>query len=276
MLFNLMTIQRTCSIALVAALGFMLNVGHAVGQDSATPMLTLEDIHASGKFASKSFRGGRWAEQGPVIRFIEREADAGHTNLMTFNLENEQRDVLIDGSKLQATDVDRLIDIENYAYSNDGRSVLIYTDSERVWRVNSKGYYYLYNLETDELKPISDRDAGFQMFAKLSPDGNHVAFVRNRNLFLVDLNTMEEEQLTDDGADGGIINGTSDWVYEEEFRLRDGWSWSPDGKHIAFYKFDESETRDFFMTDLLQQYPEEERVGIIAMIFIKMIAVIGS
>ena len=254
-----MTVQRTCLIVFVAIFGFASMANQAEAQQTTSPSLTLEDIHASGKFASKSFLGGRWADQGPVIRFIERDADAGQTNLMSYNLEDESRVVLIDGNKLHADDVDRLIDIENYAYGQDGRVVLIYTDSERVWRVNSKGYYYLYDLESHALTPISDRTAGFQMFAKLSPDGTKVAFVRNRNLFLVDLATMKETQLTDDGEEGSIINGTSDWVYEEEFRLRDGWSWSPDGKHIAFYKFDESATRDFFMTDLLKQYPEEER-----------------
>lgn len=223
----------------------------------AIPALTLEDIHDSGKFSSQSFRGGRWADEGPVIRYIEREGEATH--LMSYNLENEVRTRLIDGEKLHAPDVDRLITIENYAYSGDGRHVLIYTDSERVWRTNTKGFYYLYNLESDVVKPIADRDAGFQMFAKLSPDGKHVAFVRNRNLFVVDVATMQETQLTEDGSEGQLINGTSDWVYEEEFGLRDGWSWSPDSRHIAFFKFDESATRDFFMTDLLQQYPEEER-----------------
>ncbi len=231
----------------------------AVAQNAAVPKLTLEDIHSSGKFASRGFRGGRWADEGPVIRFIERDADTGATHLMSFNLEDEQRTVLIDGDRLQAEDVDRLIAIDGYTYSADGGKMLLYTDSERVWRANTKGYYYVYDLNDYSLIPISSRDKGFQMFAKLSPDGNHVAFVRDRNLFSVDLRTMTETQLTDDGADGKIINGTSDWVYEEEFRLRDGWAWSPDGDYIAFFKFDESATRDFFMTDLLKQYPEDER-----------------
>jgi dipeptidyl-peptidase-4 len=97
------------------------------------------------------------------------------------------------------------------------------------------------------------------MFAKLNPAGDRVAFVRDRNLFMVDLSTGKETQLTSDGAEGSIINGTFDWVYEEEFGLRDGWAWSPDGRHIAFFKLDETGTRDFFMTDLLQQYPRAEQ-----------------
>lgn len=244
-------------VVLVALLTLMSVPTVSAQQAKAT--LTLEDIHASGKFSSRSFRGGRWADEGPVIRFIERDRDSGQSSLMSYNLENERRDVMIDGAKLYADDVERHIEIEDYAYSSNGRQVLLYTDSERVWRTNTKGFYYLFDLESEQLTPISDRAAGFQMFAKLSPDGQRVAFVRNRNLFVVDLQTMKETQLTDDGAEGGIINGTSDWVYEEEFRLRDGWRWSPDSRHIAFWKFDETETRDFFMADLLQQYPEEER-----------------
>ena len=95
-----------------------------------------------------------------------------------------------------------------------------------------------------------------QMFAKLDPAAEHVAFVRDRNLFVVDLESGEERALTTDGADGGVINGTFDWVYEEEFGLRDGFRWSPDGRYIAFFQLDESGTRDFTMTDFRTLYPE--------------------
>ena len=228
-------------------------------QEQPTRSLSLEDIHFGDTYASKPFRGGRWAKEGPVLWFIERDQDANATHLMSFNLQSGQRSMLIDGTDLYAPDVKRYIAIEDYAYSSDGKNVLLYTDSERVWRRNTKGYYYIYNTESREIVPLSDREAGFQMFAKLNAAGDRAAFVRNRNVFMVDLNTMTETQLTDDGAEGTIINGTSDWVYEEEFGLRDGWAWSPDGQHIAFFKLDESETRDFFMTDLLGQYPDDVR-----------------
>ena len=253
-----MLIMRHVIVALFFCLlpGIWPTPVHA--QHEAKTLLTLEDIHFSSKYSAQSFTGGRWAEQGPVVWYIEHEKNGNASHLMQFNLETNQREILIDGNKLVTADTDRTIKIEGYEYSKDGSKVLIYTDSERVWRQNTKGYYYLFDLASNTLMPISDRANGYQMFAKLSPDGERVAFVRDRNLFVVDLASKVETQITSDGADGSIINGTSDWVYEEEFRLRDGWAWSPDGQFIAFYKFDESGTRDFFMTDLLQKYPVEE------------------
>ena len=225
-----------------------------LAQQSARPQLTLQDIHFSRTFSGRGFQGGRWADEGPVVWYIERDDGASH--LVSYNLETDERTRLIDGSKLQAGDVGRLIRIEDYQYSQDGTKVLLYTDSERVWRRNTKGYYYVYDLKKEALTPVADRDKGFQMFAKFNPAADKVAFVRDRNLFVVDLATMTETALTDDGSDGAIINGTFDWVYEEEFGLRDGFRWSPDGEQIAFFKLDESGTRDFFMTELRGQYPE--------------------
>ncbi len=221
------------------------------------PEITLEDIYASATFQSRRFQGGQWADEGPIIRHIERQQDGEVTNLVEYNLETDARTVLIDESTLYAEDVDRQIAIEDYQYSADGTKVLIYTDSQQVWRYNTKGMYYIYDVEDETLTPLSDRDKGYQMFAKFSPDGEHVGFVRKRNLFVVNLNTMEETRLTSSGSDGAIINGTSDWVYEEEFGLRDGWSWSPDGDQIAFFQLDESETKAYTLTDLRQgQYPD--------------------
>lgn len=228
----------------------------AGAQQADREQLTLEDIHASGTFVPQRFQGGSWAEEGPVITFVEEDASTDATHLYSRNLETQVRERLIDGNDLYAADVDRLIRIEGYQYSPDRSKVLIYTDSERVWRYNTKGYYYVYDRNTERLKPLARRDDGFQMFAKFSPDGQQVGFVRNRDLFAVDLDDMEEHRLTNDGSEGGIINGTSDWVYEEEFGLRDGWAWSPDSDRIAYVQLDESSTREFTMQDLRGQYPE--------------------
>jgi dipeptidyl-peptidase 4 len=202
------------------------------------------------------FRGGQWAEEGPVIRFVERDAAAGATHLVEYNLETEARTRLIDGTRLAHPEGEGLLQIEGYSYTPDGRRVLIYTDSAPVWRLNTQGFYYIFDTESGSVTPLSDRAAGFQMFAKFDPAGERVAFVRERNLFVVDLATMRETQLTHDGADGGIINGTFDWVYEEEFGLRDGFEWSPDGRYLAFFQLDESATREYQMIDVRPLYPD--------------------
>ena len=229
-------------------------------QDAETddPPLSLEDLYSSDLFRGDYFQGGRWADEGPVVRYIEDAEGGSATHLIEYNLETDERTRLIDGTNLYAEDVDRLIQIEGYQYSDDESKVLIYTDSERVWRRNTKGYYYVYDIQTETLTPVSSRENGFQMFAKFSPGGDRVAFVRKRDLFVVDLSTGEETRLTSSGAPGTIINGTSDWVYEEEFGLRDGWSWSPDGRYIAFFQLDESETRPFDLVDFRGQYPETQ------------------
>jgi dipeptidyl-peptidase-4 len=228
----------------------------AAAQPTDTAELTLESLFASPTFYGEGFQGGRWAESGPVVRYIERSDESGATDLMEYDLEADTRIRLIDGSQLKKSDSDRLLQIEDYTYSADRSRVLLYTDSERVWRLNTKGYYYVYDVEAGTLAPIADRAAGLQMFAKFSPDGDRVAFVRDRDLFVVNLRTGEETRLTDSGSPGGVINGTFDWVYEEEFGLRDGFRWSPDGQHIAFFQLDESATRDFQMTDFRTLYPE--------------------
>jgi dipeptidyl-peptidase-4 len=224
-------------------------------QEAKLP-LKLEDLYASAKFAGSAFHGGQWAEKGAVITFVKTDTANGATHIMSYDLERNQQRILLDGNRLQAADVDRRINIENYAFNHDRSAVLIYTDSAPVWRLNTRGYNYVYDFASGSLTPISAREKGYQMFAKFSPDGRHVAFVRERNLFLVELAGMNETQLTFDGSEGKIINGTSDWVYEEEFFLRDGWSWSPDGKYLAFFQFDESNTSDFFMADLRGSRPE--------------------
>lgn len=220
------------------------------------PAPTLQDIFASSKFFGNFFEGGQWAENGAVITFTQQDT-AGVTHIMSLDLQKDEEQIILDGNGLHADDVDRLITVEDYAYNPDRSRLLIYTDSAPVWRQNTQGFYYIYDFESEKLTPIAAREEGYQMFAKFSPDGKHVGFVRNRNLYMVNLANMRETELISNGSPGAIINGTTDWVYEEELGLRDGWSWSPDSKHIAFYQFDESNTSDFMMLDLRSKKPRE-------------------
>ncbi|MCX6315797.1 MAG: DPP IV N-terminal domain-containing protein [Bacteroidetes bacterium] len=128
--------------------------------------------------------------------------------------------------------------IENIVWNNDRSKILIYTNSSRVWRVNSKGDYWYFEMKTGKGRQIGKglKSSSLQ-FAKFSSDNKNVAYLSLHNLYVEDLNTWKITQLTKDGSDK-IINGTFDWVYEEELSIRDGFSWSPTGKSIAFYRVD--------------------------------------
>ncbi|MGY4385589.1 dipeptidyl-peptidase-4 [Pedobacter sp. UYP24] len=138
-------------------------------------------------------------------------------------------------------------DIKDFQISEDGSKVLIYTNSKKVWRQETRGDYYVADLKLNQLIQIGkDKPESSLMFAKFSPDGSKVAYVSKHNLFIDDLSNKTSKALTVDGTDR-MINGTFDWAYEEEFSCQDGFRWSPDGQSIAYWQIDASNTRNFLM-----------------------------
>ncbi|HLK27964.1 MAG TPA: DPP IV N-terminal domain-containing protein [Puia sp.] len=139
--------------------------------------------------------------------------------------------------------------IENIVWSGDRSKILIYTNSSRVWRVNSKGDYWFFDLTTGKGHQIGkELPSSSLQFAKFSADGKKVGYVSKHNLFVEDINGSNISQLTNDGTDR-IINGTFDWAYEEELGIRDGFSWNPDGTNIAFWHTDARTTKNYLMID---------------------------
>jgi dipeptidyl-peptidase-4 len=137
--------------------------------------------------------------------------------------------------------------IENFSVSDDGKKVLIFTNSKRVWRYNTRGDYWIYDFAAKTLKQIGkDMPASSLMFAKLSADGAKAAYVSGHNLYVEDLASGAVKQLTSDGTNR-LINGTFDWAYEEEFDDRDGFRWSPDSKAIAYWHIDASKIKNYLM-----------------------------
>lgn len=138
--------------------------------------------------------------------------------------------------------------ISDFEVSSNEQQILIFTNTARVWRYNTKGDYWLYDVTTKSLKQIGkDRPAQSLLYAKLSPDGKMVAYVSQNNIYVEDLSTGVTKALTTTNNTPKLINGTFDWVYEEEFGCRDGFRWSADGKRIAYWQVDANKIRDYYM-----------------------------
>lgn len=137
--------------------------------------------------------------------------------------------------------------VRSYSFSEDNQKVLIYTNTKRVWRYDTKGDYWILDLKTNQLSQLGKGfDASSLMFAKISPDSKSVAYVYKNNIYAENIATHKITSLTKDGTKK-LINGTFDWAYEEEFSCRDGFRWSPDSKSIAYWQIDANTIRDFYM-----------------------------
>ncbi|MFN0275735.1 MAG: S9 family peptidase [Chitinophagales bacterium] len=146
--------------------------------------------------------------------------------------------------------------IDDYAFNDDETAVMLKTNVEPRYRWATFDENYIYNFSTKTTTKLSER--GKQMYADFAPAGNKVAYVFDNNLYYKDLNTNIENSVTSDGKLNSIINGGSDWVYEEEFALIRSFEWSPDGNKIAYYRFDETEVPEFYMTTFKGElYPQE-------------------
>ena len=143
------------------------------------------------------------------------------------------------------------LSIEDYQWSHDGACLLIYTSSKRVWRARTRGDYWVFDVNSRQLERLGgDAAPSTLMFATFSPVDHRVAYVRERNLYVEDWRNGSIVPLTSDGSEH-VINGTFDWVYEEEFRLRNGFRWSPDGERIAYWQIDTREVGVFHLIDNL-------------------------
>ena len=139
----------------------------------------------------------------------------------------------------------RPLGIDDYEFSHDRSRLLIYTNSQRVWRTNTRGDYWVLDRTSHELHKLGgDAPPASLMHAKFSPDGSRVAYVRSNNIYVEDLHEHRIIKLTNSNS-ADLINGTFDWVYEEEFGLRDGFRWSPDGHSIAYWQLDTTGVREF-------------------------------
>lgn len=211
--------------------------------------LTLSDIYERPTFVYKRVRGMESMKDGDTYAAIEK----GEFNVYSYKTGKKVKTLFNFGDLVLPGETDPL-PVMNYTLSDDESKVLLMTDYNPIYRHSFIADYYVYDLTTKELFPLSD--GGSQRLATFSPDASKVAFMRDNNLFIKDLVTKEETQFTFDGLYNHIINGAPDWVYEEEFGFAQGFFWSPDNTKIAFYRFDESNVKEFQMEIFDNLYPD--------------------
>jgi dipeptidyl-peptidase 4 len=227
----------------------------APAQDAS--LLTLERIFNSEDFNAKGVGGLRWMKSGEAFSKIERSTTvAGGQELVSYDAATNARTVLIGPDKLTPKGDTKPLPINGYEWSADNTKMLIYTNSKKVWRANTRGDYWVLDIASGSLKKLGgDAKPSTLMFAKFSPDGTRVGYVRENNIYVEDLTDGKITQVTTDGGKN-LINGTSDWVNEEEFFLRDCWRWSPDGRSIAYWQFNTEGSKDYVLVDTTKDlYP---------------------
>ncbi len=191
---------------------------------------------------TKAQRGGiNWTKDGNSYY-----QNAGG-EIVTITLPKNERKTILSLRMLTPANAQNPLNVRSFQFSNDGSKALIYTNTKRVWRQDSKGDYWVADITNNTLKQIGKgKPASSLMFAKFSPDGSKVAYVSEHNIFVEDLATNNIKALTTNGTTR-MINGTFDWVYEEEFGCLDGFRWSPDGNSIAYWQIDATKIKNFLM-----------------------------
>ena len=209
----------------------------------AQPELTLEDIYVKGTFRARGVPQPTWTEDGRSYAALTEKG------LVQVDAATLAEKVIVPTSAFIPEGADKPVRVEDYAWSDDKTKLLVYTNSRRVWRRNTRGDYWLLDVATGTIRQLGKGlEPARMMYGKLSPAGDKFAFVYYNNIYVEDLATGERRPLTVDGDDV-FINGNFDWVYEEELGCYDGWRWSPDGKKIAFWHSDTGGTGTFLMID---------------------------
>ncbi|MBL0328999.1 MAG: S9 family peptidase [Bacteroidetes bacterium] len=209
--------------------------------------ITLEDIFKTGTFTANSVYGLVSMKDG-----LHYSTMAGGKILQYEYAKASDPVVIISEADLKIDG--KSISIDSYQFSPDETKMLLASETEQIYRHSTRKNYYVYDRKTKVVTPVSTGEK--QMYATFSPDGSKVGFVRGNNIYIKDLTSGKETQVTKDGLHNNIINGATDWVHEEEFAFSVAYFWSPDSKKIAYYKFDESKVKEFSFDEFNNQlYP---------------------
>ncbi len=244
-------------------------IAHAQQADPARALRAqLDRIFTDRAYDPPRFGPAIWLPDGTGYTVVEKAGGGDESEIARYDAATGARTVLVPASRLvppgsphQTANPPKPFDIDEYVWSDDGRRLLIFTNTKKVWRVNTRGDYWVLDVTSGALKKIGgSAPESSLMFAKFSPDGTRVAYVRANNIYVERLDDGKTIALTQDGSET-TINGTSDWVYEEELDLRDGFRWSPDGRRIAYWQFDSTGVGIFsLIDDTSELYPKVRRI----------------
>jgi dipeptidyl-peptidase-4 len=221
--------------------------------------LTNRDIWASPQFSAEYVGGLASMNDGQHYTALD-ETDAGLMIAQYAYRTGEKVSTLVQASDLVPAGAKDPVEMEGYSFSGDEKKLMIETAHEPIYRYSYYAHNYVYDRASKKLLPLSDVKKAEQRLATFSPDGSKAAFVRDNDLYVVDLANMKETRITTDGAWNKVLNGATDWVYEEEFTLIQGYAWSPKGDKLLYLRSDESAVKEFDLTYYKDQlYPSEYR-----------------
>jgi len=189
--------------------------------------ITLDDLYKKGTFSGESVPGFSAESNDSLFNPKEIKDEAG-----------------------------KQLDVHNYELSSDKKRILFFDGSEPIYRHSTKANVYVYDVATKKNIKLNESKV---LHSTFSPDGTKIAFVKDNNLYLYDINKAITKAITTDGKWNFIINGNSDWVYEEEFSFTQAYQWSPQGNYIAYYRFDESNVKEYNLTIFDNQYNKDYR-----------------
>ena len=214
-------------------------------QQTDSSLLTLDSVLT---YRPQSLNAVQWQTDGSGYLALEPSGKKEGLDLVRYDAATGERTILVSSEKLTPQGASSPIVIEQFDFSEDGQKLLIFTNSARVWRSNTRGDYWILDLKSWRLTKLGGpAKPSTLMFAKFSPDSTRVGYVRENNIYVESITDGRITRLTTGARH--IINGTFDWVYEEELFCRDGWRWSPDGRRIAYWQLNSEGVKEFQLID---------------------------
>ena len=212
-------------------------IGSSVAQKK---QVTVENIYNSGVFRTEGLEALRSLNNGKQYTILNYDRTSKASTIDTYDYKSQQKVSTI----VSSADFDEITSFSNYTFSDDESQIILATEVESIFRRSRRGVYYVYNVKSKELVKVSDSKI---QSPSISPDGSKVAYALDNNLYVFDLTSKTTKQITTDGEKGKIINGITDWVYEEEFGFVQAFEWNANGTKIAFIRFDETDVPEFSM-----------------------------